>query len=138
MKLTARMLSNVRDANSFEWAETVQMSEGDSPIVYFQLVDASLDRYNQGFSPAGRRYCPAAGSILMVVLDNVDDARVVTRVAMQPFPSDPSIWAISLMPTDKLVGTVNMKLNLTQAGVVTSGYLSAALSVDSLDGLTRL
>ena len=112
----------------------VKFSEGDAPAIFFQLIDLTLDRPEQGYSPSGRRYMPVASSTLSVVLDNLDNARKVTRAATQPFASDPSIWKIQLLTTDSVRGTVNLKLTLTEPGtpvVITHGYVPAAIRVDS-------
>lgn len=136
MRLSARILQNVSGVNGFSYANQAEMTQGDTPTIYFQLVDASLDRPEQGFVPAGRRYMPAAGATLTVVLDSIDDSKKVTRVATQPFAQDPSIWAIPILSTDKIRGTVNMKLTLTESGQVTQGMAATALLVAGMDGLT--
>lgn len=139
MRLSARILENVSGVNAYDYADAAEMTAGDAPTIYFQLIDLSKDRAEKGFVPAGRRYVPAAGATLSVVLDNIDDSRKVTRAATQPFPQDPSIWAITLLTTDKVLGTVNMKLTLTEPGPkVTYGFLSNALRVESLEGMTRI
>jgi hypothetical protein len=138
MKLSLRMLDNVAGINNFEFVNQVLMTEGDTPQIYFQLVDLAKDRAEQGFDPAGRRYVPAFGATLQVTLDHIDQARKVVRSASQPFSQDPSIWAVTLLPTDKLRGTVNLKVALTEGSQVTQGMLQAALNVDGLDGMTRL
>ena len=63
MLLSARMINNVGSVNAFEWAQEVEFTAGDTQDVYFQLVDASVDKATQGFKPGGRRYAPAAGAI---------------------------------------------------------------------------
>lgn len=138
MKLSARILENVTGVNAFSYANQASFTEGDTPTIYFQLIDMSQDRADAGFVPAGRRYMPANGTTLMVTLDHIDAARKTVRAATQPFLTDPSIWALTLLSTDKLRGTINMKLVLTEAGKTTQGLLQAALLVDGLDGMTRL
>lgn len=122
MLLSARALQDVANVNSFEPATTVQMTAGDAGTFYFQLIDKSLDLSNQGFSPAGRRYMPAAGSTLSVKIMSINDALTVTRVATQPFPLDPSIWSIPLLATDMLNGSYSMRLTLTEGGVAKHGF----------------
>jgi hypothetical protein len=139
MRLSARILANVSGINAFSYANQADLTEGDTPIIYFQLVDLTRDRADQGFVPAGRRYVPTALATLEVTLDHIDATRKVVRMATQPFPQDPSIWAVTLTTLDKLRGTVNMKLVLTETGgKVTSGLLSAALRVQALSGMTRI
>jgi hypothetical protein len=138
VRLSLRMLDSVSGVNNFNYANSVGMTEGDSPTVYFQLVDLSQDRADQGFVPAGRRYCPAAGATMTVNLLHVDDARKVVKTATQPFANDPSIWCFSLLPTDPVRGTVNVVVTLSEGLKQTKGVLQQALSVEPLDGMTRL
>jgi hypothetical protein len=138
MKLSAKVLGNVNDVNSWEYQNQAEFSEGDTTSLFLQLVDLSKDRADQGFNPSGRRYMPEAGALLTVVFDHIDDARKVTRPASQPFPEDPSIWEVAIMSTDTLRGTVNLKLSLNEGGTITSGYVQAGCSVCCNDGMTRL
>jgi hypothetical protein len=139
MRLSARILENVASVNAWDYAQVGEFTEGDAPTIYFQLVDLSKDRAERGFVPAGRRYVPSAGATLSVTLDNIDDARKITKTATQPYAQDPSIWALVLTTADKLRGTVNMKLTLTESGAkVSYGTLQPALNVSATDGMTRL
>jgi len=137
MKLSARILKDVNGVNSFRRADQAEFTAGDALTVYFQLIDTSLDRADEGFVPAGRRYVPAAGAALTVVLDHLDDARKITRVATQPYAQDTSIFAISILATDVLSGTVNLKLDLNEGGVHTYGMLQPALLVSGTNGTSR-
>jgi hypothetical protein len=133
--LSCRMLNSVSDVNHWDLVESLELSEGSLPDdVYLVLVDESQDRFHQGFSPDGRRYCPPAGSTLSVTFDNLDDAKKVTRSATQPFPGDASIWKVALLTSDagKIRGTVNLKLTLTEPSKTIKGALKAAMSVRSL------
>lgn len=123
MQLSARFLIDVSSVNSFENASQVEFSFGDDQVIYLQLVDASLDRPEQGFSPAGRRYMPATGATLKVTLGNINDAKKVVRFASQPFASDPSIWSIQLLGTDPVRGTVNMQLQLIETSRTLNGSM---------------
>jgi len=132
MLLSARILEDVASVNSFEYAAQANWTEGDSLTLYIQLIDASLNTSRQGFEPVGRRYMPPAGSTLVVKLENIDDSKVVTRNAVQPFPEDASIWAIPILPTDKVRGAPQMRLILTEPGPkVTTGIVKNAIKVAS-------
>lgn len=132
MLLSARMLNAVANVNTFEYASQAQWNQGDTLNVYFQLVDASLDR---NASPSGRRYMPASGATLSVTLTNIDDDVQITRAATQAFPtSDPSIWYVSVLATDTISGTVGLKLALNQGGVITNGYLQSAILIPVAGG----
>jgi hypothetical protein len=119
MTLSCRFLIDVAGVNTYQYTAQAEMYVGDSQNLYIQLTDSALDRTEQGFMPAGRRYCPPSGTTLSVTFKNVDDAKVVVRAAVQAFPTvDASIWYIPLMSSDPLAGTVTMSATLTEPGRV--------------------
>jgi hypothetical protein len=128
MLLSARILNNVTSVNGFEYVASAEFTEGDAPTITFQLIDKSLDRHEQGFSPAGRRYMPAANATLQVVLPNINASKTVTRFATQPYANDPSIWQLTLQTTDQIRGTLDMQLTLTEGAKVTRGVVHAAIT----------
>ncbi len=119
MILNCRFLVDVAGVNTFQYTAQAEMYAGDTQDLYIQLTDAALDRTEQGFVPAGRRYCPPAGTTMSVTFKNMNDAKVVTRAAVQAFPElDASIWYIPLMGSDPLAGTITMSATLTETGRV--------------------
>jgi hypothetical protein len=125
MLLSAKSLTGVCSVNSFSSACQLEMSEGDQVTAYFQLIDASLDKV-----AGGRRYMPAVGSTLQIVLMNINTAKTYTKNATQPYPtSDPSIWAITISATDDVKGTINVQLVLTEGSTVKRGLLPAGIRV---------
>ncbi len=115
MTLSCRFLIDVQGVNSFQHAAQAEMYAGDKQDLYIQLIDSALDRTEQGFVPAGRRYCPPAGTTLSILFNNVDNAKKVTRAGVQAYPTaDASIWYIPILPTDPLAGTVTMTATLTE------------------------
>lgn len=133
MILSARFLDNVGSVNSFTYVQQAQFTEGDAIDIYFQLIDAAKMDTTENWKPAGMRYMPAAGATLSVTVDNIDDAKKITRPATQPFPLDPSIWKLSILSTDVIKGTQNLKLTLSEGGVQKKGLVKAALRVQSSD-----
>jgi hypothetical protein len=132
MLLSARVLKNLTTVNSFEHDETVQWMEGDSLTLHIQLLDAELDTDHEGFYPPGRRYMPVATSTLTVVLENVDDARKVTRVATQPYATlDPSIWAVTILATDLVRGAPQIRLTLVEPSRTIRGVVKGAIRIQS-------
>ncbi len=111
MLLSARPLENVIGVNDYEVVSTISFVEGDVVSLFFQLIDLVKDRPEQGFIPAGRRYMPVIGATLQITFDNIDDAKIVIKVATQPFTQDASIWRVDVMATDTVKGTVNAKLS---------------------------
>ena len=124
MLLSARPLRDVQSVNSFRLVNQVQFTEGDVLTVYFQLFDAALDRADEGYNPAGRRYMPAAGAILTVTIDCLNVAKQIVRVAAQPYAQDPSIWALNILSTDTIRGTLPIKLALNESGKKTFGMVN--------------
>jgi hypothetical protein len=124
------MLNAVASVNAYEVAQQVQFTQGDTVDIYFQLIDATLDP-SPKFIPSGRRYMPVAGALLTVKLDNIDDDVAVTRSATQPFANDPSIWKVTVVSTDKIVGTCALVLTLMEAGRVTRGRTEAAVEISA-------
>lgn len=114
MLLNIRPLNNVATVNSFEVSDSIEIYEGDAQDIYFQLIDAKADLAHHGFNPPGRRYMPPDGSTLTVKFVNIDDTKVINRVATQPFSQDPSIFKISVLSSDPFAGTVSMNLTLTE------------------------
>lgn len=129
MLLSARFLVGVASVNLFSYADRAQFTQGDSTTVYVQLVDLTLDSAQQGFVPPGRRYSAASGATLTLRLDNLDTNRQVTKTATVPFAGDRSIWSFAVTAADQLVGTVALRLQLTEGAVVTNGVVPAGLNV---------
>lgn len=123
------MLNGVSSVNDFEAVTQLEFTQGDTVDLYFQLLDLTRDKAIKGFVPAGRRYVPAAGATLSVRLDNINDAIAVTRSASQPFTQDPSIWKLTVIGTDKIVGTCALVLTLTEGVKVTRGRAEAAVQI---------
>lgn len=129
MLLSALMLKDVQSVNSYEPDTELSWTEGDALDVNFQLIDISLDRGNQGFYPEGRRYVPAVGATLSCVIENIDDAKKVTRQAVQPFANDGSIWRLQILSSDAIRGTPQLRLTLTEGSKVTRGLVRMALKI---------
>jgi len=129
MKLSCRILTDVGSVNTFRYASAAQFSAGDQQTVYLQLVDVSLDRSDEGYVPAGRRFVPAAGATMQVVLNSLDQSKKVVRAATQPYVGDASIWRFNVLATDAIRGTIDLTVVLNEAGKVTRGTLTAGVLV---------
>lgn len=135
MILSARILNDVQGVNSFEAADVGEFTAGDQASVYLQLIDASLDKSLAGFKPSGRRYIPATGAVLQVVVTSIDDATKITRLAVNPYPTDDrSIWRIDFTSADLIQGTASLQLVLTEGAVVRRGLVKNALRIASQTG----
>jgi hypothetical protein len=129
MLLSARILLDVASVNNYRVAPQVEWTEQDPVTFYIQLVDASADTSTMGFNPPGRRYIPASGATLSVTLENINDAKQVTKTATNPYASDTSIWAISILSTDLIRGTPQMRITLTEGSTVRRGLLKNAVKI---------
>lgn len=129
MILGARILTDVGNVNTFRCVQYAEFTEMESYNLYFQLMDLSKDTENK---PSGRRYMPATGAVLSVVIDNIDDARKITKTATQPFVNDPSIWSVNIVESDGLrAGTKALKLTLTEGSTISRGICKSVIRVSS-------
>lgn len=133
MLLSARLLNNVKDVNTYEVTSVLEFTAGDNPVIALQLIDATADR---NFDPPGRRYVPAPSSALIITLKSSQSNVTIQRNAVQPFGAlDGSIWQLQLIqgvdPIASLVGTYGLKLDLIQGGVHTFGWVPQALDIAS-------
>lgn len=128
MFLGGRMLKNVQNVNSWMIANEVLLRQGTATLVYFQLTDEEqIDIFGQAL-----RYMPAVGSTMTVTISSIDTMHVITRVAIQPFPFDPSIWQFAILSTD-IISQGNLIFTLTENGVIKTGVISRAITVQSLN-----
>jgi hypothetical protein len=125
------MLKDCVNVNSWEHSDSAQFTKGDTVDVYFVLIDASLDTASESFLPPGRRYIPETGAALQVVIENINDAKKITRSATQPFVGDGSIWKVQFFSTDVIEGTANLRLTLTEGPKTTKGLLRNAFRIYS-------
>lgn len=115
MKFSIQPLRDVSNVNDFRYATELECTVGDPTDLYFQLVDQDKLVSPRGYTNAGLRYVPPALSTLQITFKNIDDSKVVTRFASQPYSTqDPSIWKVSILATDPISGTVNCKFVLTE------------------------
>jgi hypothetical protein len=129
MNLSARFLSNVGSVNVFSYEPVVEFVEGDAIDVYFQLIDTTQNRAEDGFKPSGRRFMPSAGATLTAVIDNIDNAKQITRPCSNPFSNDISIWKLSILNSDVVKGTANLKLTLVDGSKTYRALVKGAIRV---------
>lgn len=128
MRLGIRNLRDVSNVNTFGYAlSPPQYTEGDTQSIFFQLVDEDAPL------PGGmaRRYIPATGATLTVILDSVEIQKQVTRVMVQQFVDDRSIWRLDVNAADPMRGTVDAFITLNESGAVHRARVKGALRVSS-------
>ena len=119
MRLGIMMLDAASSINALKYLPQLNFTPGETGTVLFQLVD--LD--NQTSANSYSRYMPATGALLNAQLFSNNNANALSKIATQPFPSDPSIWQfqVSSADTSKMAG-VNMQVTLTQGSDVKIGF----------------
>lgn len=133
-KLAVRPLIDVQGVNDYVEAQQLEMNLGDPVDFYFQLVDMEKNLQQHGYSPPGLRYFPAGGATMAVTFLNLNAAKQFVRAASQPF-ADLSVWKVAILATDPVAGTVNVKIVLTEGGVVRTIYGQAVIRVKGIQEL---
>jgi len=133
MLLSARILVNVTDVNSWEYSLDTNFTQGDANFIYFQLIDQNKDKNTQEFRPSGKRFVPASGATLQTTIGSIDNAFRLVKIATQPFPGDSSIWRIQITATDPVKsGKYALTLELNETGNITRGVTPNSIVVRSL------
>jgi hypothetical protein len=114
MLLSIDFLVDVGGVNNYDYTTQLELNSGDTQTIYFQLTDLSIDKAENGYNPPGRRYMPALTSTLSVEFLSVECGKSVIRAGTQPFSQDGSIWAVPILGTDPLQGTIVMKVKLVE------------------------
>lgn len=132
MLLSCMFLNDVTTVNNWDISRQLEFVDGNQVDVYIQLTDLSKDKSPGLRGPTdGRRYVPAVGATLSVVIKNIADEKTLTKIATQPFVGDSSIWMFQISATDAVTGTASIQLQLTEGAVVTKGMKQAAIRVYS-------
>lgn len=129
MQLSARFLYGYANVNSWqEVRQAADLTASQSEDLYIQLVDLTADV--NALMP-GRRFCPSASAVLTITIPDMNDTRVITRVASQASVLDTSIFRIQLLDTDALpVGTRSLNLTLVDGGVTRRGFVHQGLRIN--------
>ena len=132
MLLGARLLENVADINHFEVTGNVTVRSGENNFLYIQLVDLNQNKEND---PSGLRFIPQ-GSVnkVTVIFPSIDDNKEFSRIAVQPFTGDESIWRVEILDTDT-PSSGNLIILLEEDGKRSRALIEFALSVEDLDEL---
>lgn len=120
MRLNAKILKNVANVNTWEYAHQASVQEGQANQIYVQLVD--LDKVpGQDKSVAlpenPMRYLPQ-GTVVSAEAEfpSIDDAEVLTVSGTQPFADDKSIWLFTLSDA-QIPKSGNFKIKITEDGL---------------------
>lgn len=124
MRLSAKILENVHNVNSFEEVEEAVLHEAQANDFYIRLIDLAKHEL---------RYITQASSYsLSAEFDSIDDAAKLVISATQPFADDKSIWKISLT-SSQLPKSGDFILALTEDGITKKFKVRQSVSVELLD-----
>lgn len=121
MRLSAQILKNFQNVNSFQKASewTIRLDEPNT--LYFQLIDLDQD---------GLRYIPTGASpSVQVVFPAVNPNNVITKTATAVSTLDGSLWKVDLLSTEK-PSSGNVQFILTEGGVVRRFVVMQGLIVE--------
>lgn len=125
MKLSIKILKNVANVNTYQFAPQWNISEGSSHTLYFQFVDKLKDDL---------RYLSQATVIdsVKVIFLNIDEAYEIEKTAVQAFSDDKSIWRITLN-SDEVPNSGAIKVAITEDGQEKKFRVEQAIVVELLD-----
>ncbi len=130
MFLTAKILKNVQNVNSFEVSTEWKLRQGNPTTIYFQLADG--EQVDAKGEPL--RYMPEAGATVSATFSSIISANTIGKTATQPYSLDTSIWAISLSAADSnKIAQGNFTFTLTEGSVVRTASVQNAIVVQSLN-----
>lgn len=138
MRLNAKILKNVNNVNSWVYANQAFMSEGQSNVMYIQIVDLdqSTDPVNdksQAYPQNSIRYIPQGTTIgVEITFPSLEDDEKFTIVGTQPFAQDRSIWKFNLS-SSQTPNSGNVDVKLTEDGVSKNFKIKNAVQLDSLN-----
>ena len=127
MYLTANILKNVQNVNSFEYSEQVKLRQGNAATIYLQLADG--DQLGSDGRPL--RYMAESGATMTITFSSIVASYSVTKTATQPYSNDTSIWSVAINATDR-IAQGNMVFSLIEATAGTrTGMIENAIVVQS-------
>lgn len=137
--LGAEVLVDVQNVNSFRYADNLIIFQGNTYSgLCFQLFDRQQqlgyfsDPFNQARDPIYLRYMPDPTKTpgLTLTFNDLNSANVITCIASQPYPTDPSIWSINLSASQTAVmsgGNINGAYS--ENGIITNFIIINGLVV---------
>jgi len=138
MRLSAKVLKNVNNVNSWQNAAQAFMAEGQPNTLYLQLIDLDVStavdaEKSPAFPQMPMRYISQATALSASVdFQSIDDAAAFNIVGTQPFADDKSIWKFTLSAA-QVPNSGAIKVNVTEDGVVRSFVVKNAITVEFLE-----
>ena len=123
MRLSAKILKNINNVNSFEYSNQTYLYQSKANEFYFQLVD--LDR--------NIRYLTQASVYtLQCTFSSIDDTQILNINATLPFADDKSIWKVSFTSA-QLPKSGGFKITLTEDSIVKYFVIQSVINVQLLN-----
>lgn len=141
MRFSVQLLNIGATVNSFVKKSFIEIAQGETVNVMFQLIDKDQ----------GLRYMPATGATVYVELarfpeyfpTNTNQRTTsdfsIRRFATQPFAADSSIWMLPLVAADTInMMSTNMRFTLTEGTKVSIFLLPQAIKVNKQETLSDI
>lgn len=137
MRLSAKILKNVNNVNSWIYTTQTYMSEGQVNELYIQIVDLDQsvlpNEKSKAFPEYPIRYISNATVLgVQAVFPSIDDDQEYVIDGVQPFSYDRSIWKFTLLST-QTPKSGNIRILLTEDGVTKTLSAKNAIAVESLE-----
>ena len=124
MRLSAQILENVYDVNSYEVVSEAHLSDGGPNYMYIQLIDKSKHEL--------RYITQATAYSVSALFSDIDDSQEFEIAASQPFSDDKSIWKIDFLST-QIPNSGAFVIKLIEDGVERKFKVDQSLIVDLLN-----
>ena len=124
MRLSAQILENVHNINSYEVVSEAHLSDSGPNYIYIQIVD---------LSKKGIRYMSqAAAYSVSAMFTDIDDSQEFEITASQPFVDDKSIFKITFAST-QVPNSGAFVIKLIEDGVERKFKVDQSLIVELLE-----
>lgn len=138
MRLSAKILKNVNNVNSWSYTSQAYMTEGQPNTLYLQLVDLNqvigVLPEKSPVSPENPiRYISQAVSLsVFVKFSSIDDDTEFEITGSQPFSQDRSIWRFDLLST-QVPNSGYIQVRIMEDGVERKFNVKNAISVETIE-----
>jgi hypothetical protein len=114
MRLGLVMLINSSTLNNLMYQNQAQVNPGENFTVMFQLIDLDqMQATNLAPNAIANRYIPSSGATMMAALTSFNVANSLSKIPINPFPDDRSVWAFNLNSAETaIMAGINLTVTL--------------------------
>lgn len=123
MRLSIKPIKNYQNINSFDYTSEWQIRQGESSVLYLQLVDLDQDSL---------RYMSQASELSVRAIFPSSSGTVVEKTATQASIYDKSIFQIQLSDSDT-VYTGNVRFEIVEDSVIKRFSAIQVLTVEPIN-----